>query len=303
MRQFIWLSLINIFCISTSITMIQADPSFLPLKEYKAASSSFKKQGPIILFTNARDEKHMKEWAAHHLLIGFDLVYIFDHKSIVPLKDEFEGFDERVIVEHCDWDGAIKMPLMLRASQIAKKKNASWILYLDADEFVVLNHFDNVKDLLKAYPHADSLGINWLMFGSNYHVTEPEGLILDNYTRSQLTLNEHVKCFVKPSEIIDAINPHFYCIRNPQKMYGLNNQVSGISCISPWPIEYFNAPAYLAHYVFQSEETYTNRKVNLPRDDNGEFRNLIPNIHDTYNDVQNSDPKEKYSDQIKAFLK
>ena len=35
----------------------------------------------VALFTNARDEKHIKEWAAHHLLIGFEYIFIFDHKS------------------------------------------------------------------------------------------------------------------------------------------------------------------------------------------------------------------------------
>ena len=30
----------------------------------------------VVLFTNARDEKNIKEWAAHHLLLGFSLIYI-----------------------------------------------------------------------------------------------------------------------------------------------------------------------------------------------------------------------------------
>jgi hypothetical protein len=46
----------------------------------------------IILFTNARDEKNIKEWVAHHLLLGFDLIYIFDHKSIKPLSVELKCF-------------------------------------------------------------------------------------------------------------------------------------------------------------------------------------------------------------------
>jgi hypothetical protein len=49
--------------------------------------SSLKRKivGKTMLFTNARDEKNMKEWVAHHLLLGFDLIYIFDHKSKIPL--------------------------------------------------------------------------------------------------------------------------------------------------------------------------------------------------------------------------
>lgn len=258
----------------------------------------------IILFTNARNEKNMREWAAHHLLLGFDLIYIFDHKSDLPLVAEFENFDSRVIVERCEWENPVKMPLMNRAAEISKKLNGSWMLYLDADEFLILNHFANLKDLIQTFPDADSIGINWLMFGSSHHVSEPAGLILDNYTRSDMFLNQHVKSLVRTSEITDAINPHFYCIKNAMNMYSINHQNIGKEpYFNVWEIEYFHAPAYLAHYVYQSEETYIKRKVSLPRDDNGGYRGQIPNIHLENNDVENLEPKIKYSDQVKEFLR
>lgn len=261
-------------------------------------------KSPVIVFTNARDEKNIKEWAAHHLLLGFDLVYIFDHKSIKPLTKEFENFDKRVTVERCEWEGGIKMPLMNRAADIAKNLNASWMLYIDADEFLILNDFTDVKSLLRAFSHADSLGINWLYFGSNHHIEEPEGLILDNYTSSALMLDELVKSFVRPSQIVQAISPHFYCIKNSHKMYSINNKIMDWPCaaINPWDIEYFKSPAYLAHYVIQSEETYIKRKIALPRDDVAEFRSQIPNISLYFNDIENLDPKEKYSSRVKLFL-
>ena len=90
----------------------------------------------VALFTNARDEKNIKEWAAHHLLIGFDKIII------------------------------------------------DWFIYLDADEFLILgNQFIGVKHFLNHFKNAHSLGINWLFFGSNNHVSDPEGLILENYTK------------------------------------------------------------------------------------------------------------------------
>ena len=49
----------------------------------------------VILFTNARDEPNIAEWVAHHLLLGFDKVIIFDHLSKVPIKttipNDFNG--------------------------------------------------------------------------------------------------------------------------------------------------------------------------------------------------------------------
>lgn len=258
----------------------------------------------VILFTNARDEKNIKEWAAHHLLLGFDLVYIFDHKSEKPLTNEFKNFDTRVIIERCEWENPVKLLLMEKAAAIGKQLHASWMIYLDADEFLILNDFTDVRSLLNTFPHADSLGINWLLFGSNHHVNEPEGLILDNYTSSELILDQHVKSFVRPLQISKTVNPHYYQIKNPMKMFSIDNKIINSTLhLNDWSVEYFKSPAYFAHYLYQSEETYLRRKVNLPRDDIGQFRDKISNIHIHCNDIENLGPKEKYASQVKLFLR
>ena len=64
----------------------------------------------VILFANVRDETHIKEWASHHLLIGFDMICIFDHKSKKPLSYVFKNFDKRVkILNACHLIGSIKI--------------------------------------------------------------------------------------------------------------------------------------------------------------------------------------------------
>ena len=56
---------------------------------------------------------------------------------------------------------------MNKALDISKKGNYSWMLYLDADEFLNLNNFTDIKSLLYEFQEADSIGVNWLMFGTN----------------------------------------------------------------------------------------------------------------------------------------
>jgi len=262
----------------------------------------------VALFTNARDEKNIKEWAAHHLLIGFDKIIIFDHKSITPLKQVFHNFDRRVkIITAGRVNKNVKLTLMGVAAKVAKNMNVDWFIYLDADEFLVLNNkFVGVKHFLNHYQSAHSLGINWLFFGSNNHVNDPEGLILENYTKSALTLDKHVKSFVRPNEVKQVITPHFYEIRNKYRMFGtnkiLNNKIEPFSFNST-NIEYNTAPAYIAHYAWQSEETFTRRKINLPRDDTGTYRDSnAQHIHNSGNDIENLYPKNKYAELVSKFL-
>ena len=259
----------------------------------------------VMLFTNARNENNIKEWAAHHLLIGFDLIYIFDHKSDIPLKSVFKTFDKRVIIERCEMDGAIKIPLMKRANSLAFSMDVDWFLYLDADEFLILNSFYGVKQMLNTFNYADALAINWLMFGSNNHIKEPPtGLLIENYTKSEQYADKHVKSFVRPSQITNITNPHFYHIKNPYRNITINNKI-----IQPNPfnesaceVKYYMLHAYVAHYVNQSEETYIKRKVLMPTDDTNSFRGRNVNIHNSYNDVLNIDIRNKYAEGIKLFL-
>jgi hypothetical protein len=260
--------------------------------------------GKTILFTNARDEKNIKEWVAHHLLLGFNLIYIFDHKSRVPLTKELSDFKKGVIVERCEMEGPIKMPLMIKAAKISASAGADWMLYLDADEFLILNEFKSVSEMLKNYLFADSIAINWVMFGTNYHKKEPQnGLIIENYTKSDLNLDKHVKTFVRPSQVTNAITPHYFVISNPARMISINMRPMQISkSFNEWNIEYNKCPVFIAHYVFQSEESYINRKINLPRDDNSMFRQIEENIHGKYNSIENLLVKNKYSEKIHNLL-
>jgi hypothetical protein len=263
-----------------------------------------KKVNRVILFTNVRDEKNMKEWIAHHLLIGFDIIYIFDHKSKIPLAFELQNFDKRVIIERWDIDGSVKLKFMNRAKNIANFNLCDWMCYLDADEFLVLNAFQNVKEMLVNYSHCDLLAINWLMFGTNYHKKEPQGLIIDNYTKSDLILNKHVKSFVRPSQIIKATNPHYFNILNPNRMFAISNQPLNRAepYFHDWNVEYFKSPAFVAHYVYQAEEVYIKRKIVLPTDDTNSFRQIDNSIHEKHNITDNTFVQSKYSENIKGFL-
>ena len=258
------------------------------------------------VFCNARDEKNIKEWAAHHLLIGFNSVIIFDHKSIQPLTDVFKNFDKRVRIIRADLDADnVKLQFMNRAVNIAKNMNLDWFIYIDADEFLILNRFfKGVKHFLNSYSYADSVGVNWLMFGSNNLIEDPpSGLILENYNKSAKNLDQHVKSFVRPEAIINCMNPHFYNMRDSSKMLGIDfkQMQQPLYCFNNINLPFYKATAYIAHYVFQSEETYKRRKINLKGDDGKTRTDMGKDIHNHYNDIINLQPR-KYIKQIKQFL-
>ena len=149
------------------------------IRENKKIIPYVKKTNTVALFTNARDEKYIKEWAAHHLLLGFDYIFITDHLSAIPLTNIFHNFSRRVIISTCTKNGNIKIDLMNKAVTTAKKYKVDWFIYLDADEFIILNHktITNIKQFLQVYntiykyyitlPHAASLPKSFIsLYGS-----------------------------------------------------------------------------------------------------------------------------------------
>lgn len=261
----------------------------------------------VALFANARNEINIKEWAAHHLLIGFDNIIIFDHRSDTPLKKVFENFDKRVKIINCSFlQNPIKILLMNNALRLARKMKIDWFMYLDCDEFLFLNKQMGVKQLLGRFPQADSVSINWLIFGSNHFIKDPNGLIIDNYIKSEEILDQHVKSFVRTSQALGAVNPHYYDIKNNSRMYNVTNtRMSRPYYFFPNQLPYHSVLAYIGHYINQSEETYIRRKGVLPADDTGTIRQIdnLQSIHNIGNKVHNLFPKTKYSENIKLFIK
>lgn len=265
-------------------------------------SDKLKKTGAnkIYLFTNARDEPNIEEWIVHHLLLEFDKIFVFDHLSKVPIKNRLGN---NIIIRRVDGVGNVKKKLMKEAAIISEKENADWMLYLDADEYLLLNNCDNVKEFLRNYDFADGLGVNWLMFGSSNHIKQPKGLITENFIMSEARVDQHVKSFVRPQEIVNIVNPHYYKIRNPGRYYAATNNRMNMGPFNRVPKIFTKVSAYIAHYIIQSEEEYYRRKGRAMDDGSGIKTGLYQEIHKVHNVVPNNQLQNKYSRRIKEYLK
>lgn len=255
----------------------------------------------IMLFTNARDEKNINEWISHHFLLGFDKIFIFDHLSKIPITGpRFNG--KLTICRVNENKNNIKLDFMYRALNVALKNNADWMLYLDADEYLCINNYDNVKSFLINFKEANTIGINWLMFGSNNLVEHPSGLLIDNFTKSDTRLNKHVKSFVRPECVKRIVNPHYYIIDDLFRCYNSVGLRMNNGPFNDMPIVFFRAPIYIAHYYVQSEEEYKKRKGRLMDDGSRPDIPSSEEIHSMHNEITNNQLKCKYGENIQKFL-
>jgi len=266
-----------------------------------------------ILFTNVRDESNIVEWVAHHLNLGFSCICIYDHLSVVPVSNLLKS-NNNVIIKRIDEVGD-KTKLMARSVQSAIKHGFDWIIYLDADEYLVLPKHNNVESFLKDYCSYNQIGINWLMFGSNFHNKKTNGTTIETYTRCNFILDQHIKSFVKPTKVLKVLNAHVYHVEDYETMsVGVdfspldtvhkhlykcsNSEVNGSNFLS--------MNAFVAHYYTQDYETYYERKIRYPPDDiNCKERKIFTKeeLHDFSNNLVFEYVKNKYNDRNQLKIK
>lgn len=246
-----------------------------------------------ILFTNVRDEPHILEWVQHHLKRGFTTVYIFDHRSQVPVSTVVRGWPN-VIIERINIEFANKTRLMLSASNYALRNGYDWLMYLDGDEFLFLRHAQSVSEFIDKFENVDQIGLNWVVFGSNYLEKTPKEMV-KSYTRSLAKLHQEVKVFVRPRMVDNKRlpSPHYFYMKPGARSVGWDGgDLTGPRYTDKSGMDKNLATAYIAHYILQSYETYLLRKGSRDRDDiPGVKWPHVPrnSFHARYNDIINMD--------------
>jgi hypothetical protein len=112
-----------------------------------------------------------------------------------------------------------------------------------------------------------------------------------------------VKSFVRPQEVTNVGNPHFYSIRDERRMVNVDGTImnpyrSGSFSEHSPKLPWQTTLGYIAHYHVQSEEVYRKRQVSRPRDDTGTAKNVMGNVHGEHNDVENYFVRDKYAKAI-----
>ena len=259
--------------------------------------------GGVYLFMNARDEPSIREWVAHHLLLGFTRIIIFDHKSIIPISSIIKHNNVTIIPTSLP-DGNVKKELMNAAFGMAAAQHAEWMIYLDADEYIYIKTTHPISQILKSFRFADAVSVNWLVFGTSGHIGQPSGSIVSNFIRSDLTLNHHVKTFVRPQKVISNDNPHYYKMVDPNRVFHISNQRMAPEHPFFEATQRFDAAfMFVAHYMIQSEQEFRRRKGRQMDDGTITNEHAFDNIHSKHNECENTLMRDKYAARIDNFAK
>lgn len=166
------------------------------------------------------ENDYINEWIGHHLNIGVDHIYIYDNSSSSEEKLSgaiYEKYLDRVTVIPI-YDKIQYQRKAYKEAYDMYGNQYDYLIYIDIDEFIILQKDKNIKDFTKRFPDdLECYRMNWEVYGDNEIINRDitSSVMKDFSTPSFNTKkNSTTKSIIKGGlENIDFISVH-YAIKN-----------------------------------------------------------------------------------------
>ncbi|MBN8648461.1 MAG: glycosyltransferase family 2 protein [Caulobacterales bacterium] len=204
---------------------------------------------------------YLLEWVAYYRNLGADKIVIYDNKSSDKSVQILKTLSKHGIIEFHTWNyGVLRSPQILAYRHAIKREKNEWILFVDADEFLVLHDKNNLHEFLAPFGDDKSISgvsINWRIFGDSGLKTHDARPIIERFTKASthdFFPNHHVKCIYKTKDLTNKIHMHLCQTKN--KLINtdgtdfINHEIFGLSEIIN------HEHAQINHYFGKTIEEY-----------------------------------------------
>lgn len=129
---------------------------------------------PIVICAIAKNEHlYINDWVKYHINLGFDHIYIFDNDDV---GSEFIGnYIEKTFIPRVSFIDVREIRRQwfqqecYNAFYQQEKENFSWCAFIDIDEYIVLNDWQNIKGMVcdKRFDNFSSIKLRWHLYGDD----------------------------------------------------------------------------------------------------------------------------------------
>ena len=244
-----------------------------------------------------KDERYLEEFIIYYRILGVEHFYIYDNESSVPIEQRLHQPYFKKMCTIIPIQGH-KQQLNAYEDCINRTRdNTKWLIVVDGDEFILPKKHKSLRKFLGDYNDYDAIGINWMMFGSNFHEKIQSGIMINNYMLCEGSQNQHIKTICRPNQVINFRDPHSVNLKNPSKYVDPHKRkISG-----PFNKEPTLDIIQINHYWGKSEEEHY-MKRDRGRATTEKKRIIDPNLHKNYNNLPDDlIIKKYYNDLLKIY--
>ena len=180
------------------------------------------RKGLALVLIAKNEAPYIEEWINFHHKQGASHFFIYDNESTDNLREVLKPYIEQGLVTYCLLKGRRRQTDAYNKAIHDYGRKFRYMAFIDTDEFIFVrdenyrdkgfNLYDFVDDFMKSHENAGGLAVHWCIFGSNGHITKPEGGVLENYTmRSEKDFehNIYIKTICDPLKVRYYPDPHF----------------------------------------------------------------------------------------------
>jgi Glycosyltransferase family 92 len=209
--------------------------------------------------------KWIVEWLAFHMLAGFEHFYVYAHKCSDDMTFKLLKLSRRYrILVHALDDVERPQLVAYQHAYNTYGDSLDWMAFIDGDEFLHPTAQPHMGEALSAFDTcpASAIAAYWKCYGSNGHLRDPDGLVVQDYPRHSgpdFLPNRHVKSIVRGRQSLGATGSHIFTTANGT-VDELHRPIH-----RGWMRDL--EPSYQAlrinHYVVQSYEFFKTTKQNI----------------------------------------
>ena len=160
--------------------------------------------------------KWIVEWLAFHMVVGFEQFFLYAHKTDDGMTEKLARLARRYAIKLHVLDEQPQPQLL--AYQHAASHYAGcvdWLAFIDGDEFLLPANGLHVAPALAQFEARalSALAVYWRCYGSNGHVHDPGGLVLQDYprhSRHDFVPNRHVKSILRGGQGVQVQGAHLF---------------------------------------------------------------------------------------------
>ena len=162
-----------------------------------------KNEGPYLL-----------EWVAYYRSLGFSKIVVYENNSTDRSAVILRKLAARKYIEHRTWKlGKYESPQITAYEDMVGRAQTDWLLFVDCDEFLVMNKGSLSSMLEYIHPQADigAIGVNWRVFGSSSNLVGDSRPVIERFVRASeanFEANKHLKSFLRVGSVGEAIDMH-----------------------------------------------------------------------------------------------
>lgn len=178
-------------------------------RQIRIRNGSREPQYFLSAMVRAKDEgRFLPEWIAYHHNLGVDHFYVYDNGSTDGTPQILAPLINAGLVTYESWPQRPISPTADLHFLSEYGVHSQWVAFFDADEFVCEDVPGRLRAVLLGNSHRPAIAMNWRYFGSSYHDTVPDGLVVENFTLADSVLDRHVKVIAQPARIRRYRNSH-----------------------------------------------------------------------------------------------